>query len=1724
MANQAQDYRVPLGVAEKLEQVRKRAWKVRLATALVGGLVVLLAAMGLSMAIDRWATLYSPMWRSMLTLSALVVTGLTLFVWIIAAWRYVNRTDKVAADVDRNVPELEERWSTLAQLNTPERTRDVHPAMYRQVAAEANNYTAKVDPHAVVRLTGFTRAAWCLTAVGAVLLIAAVMDFHRTGVLFKRFWLPMANISATEINNVSNHTVVARGESLDIAAEIGGTPVTEATLFLNPEGEDEQTITLVPRGDDQNRLAHRLRSVKQPLKYRLRAGDGQTEWQDVAVADRPELASATLKVTPPEYTQHEPQVFDKLPRRISALTGSMLQFAFKPKQAVTDMHLDMGAGKKQPLMMDADGWYRWEIKLTENFSISPILSEEHGLTNRRPPQCTVQARPDKPPVVRIITPNEEMAVRPDDKVPVTFVAKDDVRVGSAELVIYDEGTKTANGPRILDTIQIPLGEQEGAKEVKATVSLDLSRYKVLDGSELSFAVRVREDRSLAPMNQPNGQPMPGGQPMPQGGFKMPEGMAGTISPDGMHGTIDGPIADNKAAVPDGSPQPTTDAMATAPQGSPGAQPSADQQANNNAAAPAGNPAATQNAAANTNANPQQANPWNQTASAAGDSNQADATPPAPSAPAAADSNAVADAGTPNASTDPASPTDPSKPNELSPLTEALANAVPDALKGAGMTAPGSTGGTNEQGATNPSHANATAGQPSPGGQPNADQNAAGQPSPDGQPSPSSQPGENQTAAGQPSPGLPSAGQPSEGQPGANPSNAAPSAEQMANKETTSDRQSLNTGNPAAGQPQPGGMSPEQMANQNPAAQNPNAQNASAQNPGATNQGSPSGQSPAGMPQEGMAQNGSPQGGANQMANNQAGGSPQNGSPQAGSPQSGSRQSGSPQTGSPQQGNSQQTAGSPSGSQNQPSNPQSMPGEPQPQQMASAPDNSNSQNSDPQNMGAQNANQPQPNQPQNNQSQAGQSQQMAGGNNSPQMAAGSTPPPSSGPTNQLDVPQSSQSSTSNRMRLKIDEWAGSFANQERVALEMAIAPDLAELDELLGKAEKLARNVLDFVDAGNEWQAAQGRDIDSAGQQVARCLQIVEDLEVRTHGTPYAFVGLQMVNISKAHIQPARREFWKVQQTDSEARVTAARDGWQHTVRAREMLAELNSKFETTRQELELAESIEKVKKMYQVFVENSMALLNGENEDNGSGGYRRKRVEFDVDEEYLARLKEVLEMRNKMRAELARILADDPRLLRRFIDSQQNRRRVIRHEMEEIVEQQNELNREVEAWTTADADSKPSLQSALLQRHAESASDLAVDAAVLQDKFDTWLPLAQQIDNADVQTAAKLLQDVATATEELSTDAESFIAQNRRPELKEPAEGEAAEGETPAEGETQALPTDVTVDQLATSAQALHNQLTNLEVSLRQLGMQQDQADLSVFAANRLLETRNMITRSAEWIRQLKHHQAGNYPSAAEVEQYRLAMQTDGLAGKLANVEQQMAGLLQRADNKIPEDMANKSRELLAALDEQTSPNQLAAVYSLRRGQLPRAVERQTSALEGIQKAAKNYDELIKLAIEQLDKLPVQDPIASLLEDPTLDELLAGLEQEFPIEELLGIPNRPSNLQIVGDMQQMGGDNALSTGANRRMMMNQIRQQQRMRMRRMDRAVRRAVDRAIQPTPETEPDELQVAQETVDWNVLLSDLGDDLQQGADKAPPERYRRAIEQYFRQISQPEKSGIE
>jgi hypothetical protein len=491
---------VPEPIVRKLHQVRKRKMYVHIACAVVAALAVLIAAMCVAMLIDWLATLYDSRWRVVLTTTALLAAVLTTFGWFAVAWRRALGIERVAGDVDRQLPQLEERWTTMTRLGADAANPEViHPAMLRRVAKEAASWEPVVEPTEVVSLSTLMRTMLALTAITAVLAVAVVLDSQRTLVLVRRFWAPGSSISATQLVDVPGDVVVGRGEPLALAAKIEGVPVENATLFLSAKEDASDEINLIAHGDEQIEFSHRMRAVEEPFQYRFRAGDGQTEWYKVDVADRPEIAQLQVVVTPPDYTRRDAEKFDHLPRRISAMQKSTFEILLRPTMPVDRAELELGENKRVPLVTDKNGWYRWSTTLEEAVQLAPKLTESHGLTNRRVPVCDISVYEDRPPAVKVLSPNDEMAVRPDDTIQITFAATDDVGIGSAELLVYE--SQPGGEPAAVATIPIPL-EEAGALSIQKSVDLDLSKFAAQDGAELSYEIRVREQRGQSLQQQP----------------------------------------------------------------------------------------------------------------------------------------------------------------------------------------------------------------------------------------------------------------------------------------------------------------------------------------------------------------------------------------------------------------------------------------------------------------------------------------------------------------------------------------------------------------------------------------------------------------------------------------------------------------------------------------------------------------------------------------------------------------------------------------------------------------------------------------------------------------------------------------------------------------------------------------------------------------------------------------------------------------------------------------------------------------------------------------------------------------------------------------------------------------------------------------------------------------------------------------------------------------------
>jgi hypothetical protein len=1449
---------VPPSIVRKLLQVRRHKMLVHATCAVVAALAVLLAAMCVAMLIDWLATLYDSRWRVVLTSAALLAAALTTVGWLVVAWRRSLSIHQVAGDVDRELPQLEQRWTTITRLASDEsKSNVVHPAMLRRVAMEAAGWEPQVEPVRVVSLSTLVRTLLGLTAITAVLALALLLDSRQTLVLARRFWAPGSSISATQLVDVPGDIVVGRGEPVALGAKVEGWPVQHATLFLASTADPNRTLNLVAHGGDRPEFVHRLRAVEAPFEYRFRAGDGQTEWFKVNVADRPEIEKLRIVVTPPAYTKHAAETFDHLPRRISAMQKSTLELALRPTMPLKLAELLLGENKRVSLVADGEGWFHWSTTLENAFTMTPTLTETHGLTNRQTSTCDVVVYEDKPPAVKVLAPDDEMVVRPDDTIEITFAATDDVGIRNADLVVYES---TPGGETVpVATIPIPLDEAAGTTTVHEKVDLNLSKFAAEDGAELSYEIRVREER---------GQPMePAGEPKSRMATDSKLAAAGLSSAE----RIESPP---KLAKSGGH---LTAAKAATPKAA-----TKTKQATNADIAPPSNEHVA-NAAVDGRATPRDGASLSRNTAAP------------ESRPAASSQPEIGDAERPSA------------PSKGAPAT--IAKADKPAASGAKAVAKTS-------------------------------------------------PAESKT----------------------------PDANQVTAKSAVKESQAQSNTNP--------------QANNTP-------RTATSGRKGIQSENKPSDQQSASQQQA-------------------------SGDQQASAQQQQSAASG-------QMASSDQKASSPS----------------------------------------------------------------------------DQPPSDSMPKRALDV--APQSSASQRMRLKVDKWAGSFSGQQRTKLELAIAPDLEALDEALAAGQRTANGVLEQLAADDAWRASHDREVTSAEKHTVEAQRIIDALEQRSKGTPYAFVGLQVVEIGLAHVEPARNDFWKAIEANDGDRAASVRDALQHLTRARELLNDLRGRFERTRREFQLAESIEQAKKMYQVYVENSLALL--QTQDSDPARYHRKMAQFDLDDEYLKRLQEVLEMRAELQAELARILGDDPRLLRRFMDSLRNRSNNLREELAGLVERQNELNREVRAWAAADEVERPQIAQMLLLRHVFRTTPIASAAGKLQERYETWLPLNRDADDAGLLSTTQLIQDTATAAADLNATAQRFIAVAQQgaatPAVADDVKAGTDENSDAVAGEepdaTSPLPA------MLANAQQLHDQLGKLDVALRQIAARKDDPESAAFAANRLVDTRRLIADNSAWLRQMKAHEAGTYSAAAEVEQYRLAMKTDELAGKLGSIEQSLAGMLQREDGTLPEPIANKAREFLTTLDREASPNQLAAVYALHSNALPRTAERQQAAGAALEKAEKQYDDLMKLAIAELDKLPVQDPVSALLDDPTLDQLLAQLEQELQLQELLGIPTRPSNLRIIYDWMNPGSNGAAGMGAGgQNMAANQVRQDEQRARDRLNQTYRRAIARALKESEDLPKVEIAKSTELSDWNRLISKLGEDLRQGRDKAPPEQYRRAIEQYFSQIS--------
>lgn len=493
----------PAAMEIKLRRIRWRQAGFAAARAAASAASVLIATMLVAMLADWWFVLFDTGIRTALTATSLSLALAALLIVGIRPVIYALGWTRAANDADAEVPQLEERWTTISHFakSNHQPTTKVAKAMLRQVTSEAVALGALVEPARVVRVARLSKVLTVTGVCVAVLVAFLAVNWEQNSVLLRRFLAPSAAITATQLECVTGDASVPRGRSIDITTKLLGLQRGAATLMLVGESDESKTVVLSADPEAPNTFTYHV-SVDESFRYRVRAGDGRTEWHSITAIDAPEIAEVRLTVTAPDYVDRP--VFEKtmLPGRVKAIQGSQLILEMRSAAELESFTLlltgDDGAGEsvEQTLVLSAgpNGWYRFETLLEQDLALSPILHSPYGLTNEDRRVCRIQVIPDKAPVARVISATDEMSVTPDEVIDIKFEAHDDHGIAKAELVVYQE---FENGDqKVLSVEEIPLDEQQLEKHILGTAKLDLSKFDLENGMKISYSVRVTDNRML----------------------------------------------------------------------------------------------------------------------------------------------------------------------------------------------------------------------------------------------------------------------------------------------------------------------------------------------------------------------------------------------------------------------------------------------------------------------------------------------------------------------------------------------------------------------------------------------------------------------------------------------------------------------------------------------------------------------------------------------------------------------------------------------------------------------------------------------------------------------------------------------------------------------------------------------------------------------------------------------------------------------------------------------------------------------------------------------------------------------------------------------------------------------------------------------------------------------------------------------------------------------------
>ncbi|HUV39529.1 MAG TPA: DUF4175 family protein, partial [Planctomycetota bacterium] len=382
--------------------------------------------------------------RYLITAAAVLLTLSVAWVWWVHPWMRKPDNVTLAATVEAEHPELQERVSStieFATTETPEAFRGSQE-MIDAVAEQAKTSAARTN---FTDAVSAERARKSSAAAAFLLLLTvciAALWWSEFLQLFHRFAMPWANVARVSTYRVTvdkPDKFVERGTSVQITAHVTPATARRATLYLEDEFGNFDPIPMSPPGPGQagedGSFTHTVTRVQRSGRYYIRAGDAVTEKYRITAVDRPLCERIDIRYEYPAYTKLKVEEDLNAVGDVRAVVGTRVTLSFWVNKPVAEAKLLMESSET-PLVRINDTRFETTLTLTRDDSYVPRFVDRYGFFNHDDERRQIVARPDQVPKVRILKPQRNIKMHTVESVPVTVEVTDDFGVDVIALVYH----------------------------------------------------------------------------------------------------------------------------------------------------------------------------------------------------------------------------------------------------------------------------------------------------------------------------------------------------------------------------------------------------------------------------------------------------------------------------------------------------------------------------------------------------------------------------------------------------------------------------------------------------------------------------------------------------------------------------------------------------------------------------------------------------------------------------------------------------------------------------------------------------------------------------------------------------------------------------------------------------------------------------------------------------------------------------------------------------------------------------------------------------------------------------------------------------------------------------------------------------------------------------------------------------------------------------------------